>query len=334
MFPVCSSGALQPGFPLHMRKLPLPSSPRQRLPVPATTTRLSPRPVREGLLLSRRACIEVIRSNSLWGGLDTFLLDPPDSWEQETGWNQEGLSVGQQIDAQDDCTSFKKTNASPPDSAAHVLAESANDDIVRRFKRFLKAELLERRVLVPGNKRKAAAWPDAWMRDTEPATKTAFLNDWLLQQRAGKLVVLPRSGAVAEDPTIDPQQRVPLEVAYEQFLEGPGNTLVGKKFGARRPSHSSDLRFTSPTRATAASCVDSGAGGVPSPAEESGSPSKEVTGVSCPTGSLISKLFFEFRSHVFKRRQWCGLRDRLGRLCYGSHSSGCTVLRRGAGGRY
>lgn len=154
-FPVsslCSSGAPQPAFPFPSAVSPFSSSPRQLLLVSATATRLRPPSIREKLLLSGRACIEVIRSSSLWGEPGVSLPNPSDSREQKAGGNREEFLVGQQADLQDNRPLFKEISARLPDNVIHMFVESANDDILRNFKKFLKAEPLDKRILVFCNK--------------------------------------------------------------------------------------------------------------------------------------------------------------------------------------
>ncbi|PHJ19612.1 type i fatty acid [Cystoisospora suis] len=91
--------------------------------------------------------------------------------------------------------------------------------------------------------------------------------------------------------TIDPQQRMLLEVAYEAFLDGgySRDMLAGKNFGVFCASYNNDFQFTNLTGGKAAMCVDSGPGCVPSLGEASGYP--EPGGFMC---FIPNRLSFNF----------------------------------------
>ncbi|PHJ19649.1 dbp7p [Cystoisospora suis] len=183
-FSVCSTSAAQSAS-LAPPVSPSASSVRQLLLVSATVTRLPLPSVREKLLMSRRAHVEVLRSSSLWGTPELSYSNH--SAAQRPAATQERALAAQQMDVKE--RAFPKENdARPPDNVIHMFVESTNDDTLRNLKKFLKAEPLEKRLLIFCNKQKSAAWLEAWLRNVEPAIETGLLNGWLPKaQRRSRL---------------------------------------------------------------------------------------------------------------------------------------------------
>nr|CCA30028.1 ATP-dependent RNA helicase, putative [Neospora caninum Liverpool]CEL71241.1 TPA: ATP-dependent RNA helicase, putative [Neospora caninum Liverpool] len=156
--------------------------------VSATASRLRTDRVRDLLRLPPDTRVELLRSIALWQDSDQAPLGRPSFapvLPSSASSSFESLEASEERvrgETQAGASGMPRRGPgglSDRENLIHLYVEATNDDILRNFQKFLKAEPFEKTLLVFCNKQKTAAWLQRWFAETEPEVESFLLDGWL-----------------------------------------------------------------------------------------------------------------------------------------------------------
>ncbi|KEP67293.1 UNVERIFIED_CONTAM: DEAD/DEAH box helicase domain-containing protein [Hammondia hammondi] len=167
--------------------------------VSATASRLGSTRVRELLRLPPETRVDLLRSTALWNEADQPVRSvsspaSPSSPSLPSSAAPELPRASDEVEGED---THAGASESSPQSAGglasrrnliHLYVEASNDESLRNFRRFLKAEPFEKTLLVFCNKQKTAAWLQQWFAKNEPEVESFLLDGWLDKTRRRSLL--------------------------------------------------------------------------------------------------------------------------------------------------
>ncbi|ESS32408.1 DEAD/DEAH box helicase domain-containing protein [Toxoplasma gondii VEG] len=208
--------------------------------VSATASRLGSTRVRELLRLPPETRVDLLRSNALWNeaaqpvrSISSHSLRPS---------AENGLPcASNEVEGQD--THAGSLESSPQSTGGlaarrnliHLYVEASNDDSLRNFRRFLKAEPFEKTLLVFCNKQKTAAWLQQWFAKNEPEVESFLLDGWLDKTKRRSLLrrLLAGPSSLSRDNEAGGKGRTDSEGRVNESRVGTRSAWITTELAAR-----------------------------------------------------------------------------------------------------